>query len=310
MFKNTFWLLTLLFVFIACNQSNSSSSKVEFTPHSDGSSSTANAYEVIYSLYLPTDIVQLFEETGTGFNPDLLLPLDRISFYENPEQMALLMGSLGVDLSYCKLFEMVLESAEYYKQIELLADKLDLPPEIFEKSSTDLEQYINRPDSLTELIDQVYSDVDRYFKESNQESLAFLSLLGGWLETMYIGVRIYQEHSILEMGDRILQQKYALNNLTGLLANYQESLMVRRYMHPINKLKKAYEDVEIRYSQEGFKMSKNDRTFRATVSEIKYEPETLENICQVITRVRAEIIDSPRGKPRGTFSSAKPIIDP
>ena len=188
------------------------------------------------------------------------------------------------------MFEMVLESAEYYKQIELFADKLDLPPEIFEKSSTDLEQYISRPDSLTELIDQVYSDVDRYFKESNQESLAFLSLLGGWLETMYIGVSIYQEHSILEMGDRILQQKYALNNLTGLLANYQESLLVRRYMHPINKLKKAYEDVEIRYSPEGFKMSKDDRTFRATVSEIKYEPETLENICQVITRVRAEII--------------------
>jgi hypothetical protein len=92
------------------------------------------------------------------------------------------------------------------------------------------------------------------------------------------------------MSDRILQQKYALNNLTGLLANYQESLLVRRYMHPMNKLKKAYEDVEIRYSPEGFKMSQNTRTFRASVSEINYNPETLENICQIITRAREEMI--------------------
>ncbi len=56
-------------------------------------------------------------------------------------------------------------------------------------------------------------------------------------------------------------------------------------MHPLNKLKKAYEDVNIRYSPEDFQMFQEDRTFRASVSEIKYEPETLENICQIITQV-------------------------
>ncbi len=92
------------------------------------------------------------------------------------------------------------------------------------------------------------------------------------------------------MGDRILQQKYALNSLVGLLANYQESLMVRRYMHPLNKLKKAYEKVDIRYSQEGFEMDHEERTFHASISEIKYEPEILDNICQIILQVRAELI--------------------
>ena len=261
-----------------------------FIPDPSGTSISTEAFEVIYSLNLPTDIARLFEETGTGFNPDLLLPLDRIPFYENTDQMALLIGAMGVDLSYCKLFERVLESADSYKHVELLADKLDLPRDIFEKSSSDLEQYINKPDSLTKLINQVYSDMDFYFKENDQESLASLSLFGGWLEAMYIGVRIYQDKSILEMGDRILQQKYALNNLTGLLANYQESLMVRRYMHPLNKLKNAYEQVDIRYSQDGFKMNREERTIRASVSEIAYEPETLENICQIIIQLRAEII--------------------
>ena len=289
MLRHTFWTLSLLFLINSCNQSTRSNEE-DFVPDSNRSPASTKAFEVIYSLYLPTDITRLFEETGTGFNPDLLIPFERIPFYEDPGQMALLVGSLGVDLSYCKLFERILESAECYKHIELLADKLDLPQEIFEKSSTDLEEYINKPDSLTVLLDQVYSDVDRYFKENNQESLASLSLLGGWLETMYIGVKIFQDKSILEMGDRILQQKYALNSLAGLLTNYQESLMVRRYMHPLNKLKRAYEKVDIRYSQEGFVMDQEERTFHASVSEIKYEPEILDNICQIILQVRAELI--------------------
>ena len=290
MYRYIFWMISMVILFNACNQSNKSSSNGAFIQDPAGSSISADAFEVIYSLSLPTDNAGLFEETGTGFNPDFLIPLDRIPFYDTPGQMAMLTGALGVDLSYCKLFERVLESADTYKHIELLADKLDLPKEIFEKSSTDLEQYLSKPDSLTKLINQVYSDVDSYFKENNQGSLASLSLLGGWMEAMYIGVRIYQDNSILEMSDRILQQKYGLNSLIGLLANHQESLMVRRYMHRLNKLKKAYEQVEIKYPQEGFQMKQKERTFHATAAEINYRSETLEEICQVILQVRAEII--------------------
>lgn len=290
MYRCVFWMVSMVILLNACKQSDTSSGKGEFNPNLDGSSISGDAFEVIYSLNLPTDISGLFEETGTGFNPDFLMPLDRVPFYETPGQMAFLMGVLGVDLSYCKLFERVLESADTYKYIELLADKLDLPREIYEKSSSDLEMYINKPDSLTKLIDQVYGDVDSYYKENDQASLASLSLFGGWLEALYIGVRIYQDKSILEMGDRILQQKYGLNSLTGLLANHQESLIVRRYMHSLNKLKEAYAQVEIKYSQEGFILDQEERTFHASVAEIIYEPGTLENICQIILQIRADII--------------------
>ena len=168
MHRYTFWILSLLILCSACKQSSGSDER-DFIPDPNKSAASSKASEVIYSLYLPTDITRLFEETGTGFNPELLIPFERLPFYEDPGQMALLIGSLGVDLSYCKLFERILESAECYKHIELLADKLDLPQEIFEKSSSDLEAYINKPDSLTVLLDKVYSDVDLYFKENHQE---------------------------------------------------------------------------------------------------------------------------------------------
>lgn len=290
MYRLKTWLVVLLFLGNACNQSGNDSQTGPFVPDPPGSSSPGDAFEVIYALSLPTDVALLFEETGTGFNPELLLPLDRIQFYDDPGQVALLMGALGVDLSYCKLFERSLESAERYQHIELLADKLNLPPEVFEKTALELEQYMNQPDSLTELINHVYGEADQFFRESGQESLSSLSLLGGWLEAMYIGVRIFQDKSVLEMGDRILQQKYALTNLNGLLANHQESLLVRRYMHPLNKLKKAYEQVDIRYAEEGFSMDQEGHSFHASVSEIFYEPATLEAICTMILQVRDELI--------------------
>ena len=172
----------------------------------------------------------------------------------------------------------------------MLANNLDLPREIFEKSSDELEWYVNNPDSLTGLIDQIYTEVDAYFRNQNQESLAYLTLLGGWLEAMYIGVRIYQDKSIIEMGDRILQQKYALNSLTGLLANYQESLVIRKYMHPLNQLKETFQGVEIKYSKDGFKLDQPNKTFYATSVEITYEPETLQEICSMILQIREQII--------------------
>lgn len=290
MLNYALWMVSLLLLLNACNHSNSTGNSENVFTGSNEPSAIADASEVIYSLALPTDISQFFEETGTGFNPELLIPLDKIPLYENPGKMALILGVLGVDLSYCKLFDRVFESAECYKHIELLADNLGLPQDIFVRSSTDLELLVNEPDSLTQLITQVYRDMDTYFKSNSQESLASLSLLGGWIEALYIGVKIYDEKAILDMGDRILQQKYALTSMVGLLGNYQESLVVRRYMHPLNKLKKSYEQVEIRYLQDGFQMDHSERVFTASVAHIEYEPETLNTICEMIMQLREEII--------------------
>jgi hypothetical protein len=290
MLKKACWTVSVLLLIIACNRSGPPSADNDFIQDPQYDSVARDAIGVIYSLQLPTDINEIFEKTGTGFNPDFTIPLKRISLYEYPGQMALLIGALGVDLSYCKLFERKVESSEYYKNIELLANNLDLPREIFEKSSDELQWYVNNPDSLTGLIDQIYTEVNAYFRNQNQESLAYLTLLGGWLEALYIGVRIYQDKSIIEMGDRILQQKYALNSLTGLLANYQESLVIRKYMHPLNQLKETFQGVEIKYSKDGFKLDQPNKTFYATSVEITYEPETLQEICSMILQIREQII--------------------
>ncbi len=289
MFRFAFSAVILTLCLSGCNFSGPQSGTGDFIPDRD-SPAIAEIEEIVYALKIPTDIVSFFEETGTGFDPGIPCPLEKIPMYDNPEHMALLLGILGVDLSYCTLFERTSETAEYYHHIELLAGKLELPGEIFEDSPGVQRSYLDNPDSVKKQIFEIYTEMDTQFKENNQLSLASLSLLGGWLETMYIGVKIYKDKSVLEMGDRILQQKFSLNSLSGILSTQQESLMIRRYMHTVNKLKGVYDKVEIRYQPENFEMDSGQQTFQASLAEIIYEPESLEEICKIILQLREDIL--------------------
>jgi hypothetical protein len=290
MFRFAFRAIILIIFLNGCNTSGSRPGDSDFISNSYDPSAFVPDEEIVFALKIPTDIVSFFEETGTGFDPGIPCPLEKIPLYDNPEHIAILLGVLGVDLSYCTLFERANEAAEYYNHIELLSDKLELPREIFEKSPGEQRTNLENPDSLKKQIYEIYTEMDNHFDENNKLSLASLSLLGGWLETMYIGVKIYMDLSVIEMGDRILQQKYSLNSLLGSLANQQESLMVRRYMHTVNKLKEVYDKVEIQYEPEGFAMDENEQAFHATVARITYEPESLEEICRIVLQLREDIL--------------------
>jgi hypothetical protein len=61
-------------------------------------------------------------------------------------------------------------------------------------------------------------------------------------------------------------------------------------MHTVNKLKKVYEQIDIRYESEGFEMDDNEQVFHARVAEINYEPESLEEICKIILQLREDIL--------------------
>ena len=290
MFRNAFKAIIVSFILYGCNPSGSQPATTDFIPDPNSPTAFSPKGEIVYALKIPTDIVGFFEKTGTGFDPGILCPLEKIPMYDNPEHLALLLGVLGVDLSYCTLFERASESSEYYHHIEMLANKLELPSEIFEDSPGEKRSYLEDPDTLKSQIFKIYTDMDNHFRENNQLSLASLSLLGGWLETMYIGVKIYKDKSVLEMGDRILQQKYSLNSLSGILYNQQESLMIRRYMHTVNKLKEAYEQVDIRYETDGFEMDSSQQVFHGTIASITYEPQTLDDICRIIIQLRSDIL--------------------
>jgi len=288
--KNLLSILTLLSVIIiSCNNTSKNQAVNQAFDESDSANMVASVQEIIYALSLPTDIAELFEKSGTNFNPDLLTDLDQLPGYVEKEDIALVMGALGIDMSYCKIYDQSVLTAEYYESIEILSGELDIPDSVFKASSVKFDQYFDNQDSLSIIINNIYTEVTNYFKKNNQEKLAAITLFGGWIEAMHIAASIYQNENQLEVGTRLLHQKFALNNMISLLSNYQESLKVRGYVLLLNRLRSEYENVEILYSKEGFNIDRSNRKFMISGAEIKYDEKTLDRICTIVGQIHKEI---------------------
>jgi len=247
--------------------------------------------EIIYSMYLPTDMADLFDRAGSNFNPEIPAPVNALPLYTNPEQIAVMLGILGVDLSYMKILQQKALAAEYYTSIKVLSRNLEIPDQIFDKSTRKLEKNLGNQDSLAAIIETVYEETDAFFRENGNDNLASLSLLGGWVEAMYIGISIYEaEEGNRSMADKLLQQKFTLNSIYSILSNHQESLRVTSYILMLKRLRKEFAKVEIRYPVEGFSVDTTQKRIQTSKAQIVYEPATLTDINRIVTQIRTELI--------------------
>ncbi len=283
--------LGLLFIILlsACNNQPAPVEE-EFVVEQSVKEST-EVKEVIYSMYLPTDMTDLFDKSGSNFNPEMPAPVNTLPLYTNPEQIAVMLGIFGVDLSYMKILQQKAMAAEYYTAIKVLAANLELPDKIFEASSKKLEKNLGNQDSLAAVIESVYAETDQFFRESGNDNLASISLLGGWVEAMYIGVSIYEsEQGNKAMAHKLLQQKFTLNSIYSILSNHQESLRVTSYLLMMKRLRKEFSKVEIRYPIEGFSVDTTQKRIQTANAQILYDPSTLREINRLVVQMRDELI--------------------
>jgi hypothetical protein len=281
--------ILLLLILGACQ--NQSEPAEEHFKYEELQTENREVREVIYSMYLPTDLTSIFNNTGTNYDQAIPAPIEDITMYSNPQQIAVMLGIYGVDLTYMKLLGQSITAAQYYKVIETLSEKIGLPEAIFEKSSQQLERYFNNEDSLNAMINDIYQETDHHFKKNGQDNLAALSLAGGWVEAMYIGVEILESESGNHaMAENLLQQKYSLNSIYTILSNHQESLKVKECLLMLKKLRKIYEKVEIMYQKEGFRVDTSSKKIQTYNSRIRYNEQTINDLVKTIPRIRETLV--------------------
>lgn len=282
------FLLSLLFLNACRNQPEPSE---EHFSYEELKTEDREIREVIYSMYLPTDLSHLFNRSGTNYESTIPASIDDITLYTDPEQIAIMLGIYGVDLTYMKLLGQTTPASQYYKSIETLSEKIGIPEAIFDRSTAQLEKYFNNEDSLSSVIDHIYRETDHYFKENGQDNLAALSLAGGWIETMYIGVRIFEADSgNYVMAEQLLQQKYSLNSIYTILSNHQDSLLVKEFLLMLKKLRNVFEKVEIRYQKDGFSVDTSRKKIQAYSSNIRYDEKTINELVRIIPLIRDNLM--------------------
>jgi hypothetical protein len=282
-----------LLIFSGCNQRGQQGFDLKESIDLNDFKETTDSLNrsIYYTMSLPVEMARLFDQVGANFYPDLLNPPDQFGKYTRPVEIALNLGVYGVDLSYVKMFNQHQRSVAYLASINRLADELGIPKKIYGNVMDNLELFISDPDSLSQVATRLYSATDDYLKKDQQEGAASLVAMGGWIESMYIATRIYEnDPGNIALQDKIAEQKYSLNSLIALMNNYHSDLDLAEYLLMLKNLRRTYDQFQLYYKKGDVMVDTSSKTISAEGYFLNVTPGQMQEISTKIMNLRTLII--------------------
>lgn len=247
---------------------------------------------IFYNMYSPIEMSGIFHDAGAIYSPELLNQISAAENYTTSSKIAMNLGIYGVDLSYARMFDQMQVSIEYLAVIQQLAERLGIPNDFVSFTAAKVEKYINNRDSIMQVATEAYANADLYLKSGKRESTAAWIVFGGWIESMYIAVSIFNEdnpdQAIME---RIAEQKYSLNSLIVLLSNHQEDIEVAEYLILLRKLKRVFDTFEIYYEPGDFDIDTVNKVIALNRNKINVSSSQVAQIRKIIEEIRGKIIE-------------------
>lgn len=200
---------------------------------------------IFYNMYLSVELSTLFETAGAIFTPALLNQPDKVTEYATSYKKAMNLGVYAVDLSYARVFEQYETAGKYFSAMQSMAEQLGIPQNYFEETARRFERNLTNKDSLISIANEVYYQTEEYLKENERYSTASLIIVGGWVEAIYIASHVVLESKNPDVIERLVDQKYSLNNLLIMLKDYTDNQVVSEYIAKLTKLQTIYNGLQI-----------------------------------------------------------------
>lgn len=200
---------------------------------------------IFYNMYLSVELSTLFETAGTVFSKELLNSPENINAYMTSYKKAMNLGVFAVDLSYARVFEQFEVAGRHFTAMQSLSEQMGIPGSFFEQTAKRFENNLTNKDSLISIANEVYYETETYLKDNERFATASVIILGGWVEAIYIGTHVAIESRNAEVIERLIDQKYSLNNLLMMLSNYRSNEVVKEYIVMLEELHEVFMAIEI-----------------------------------------------------------------
>ncbi len=282
-----FILLTLVF---ACksNRKNTQVIELDSINLSDSISSISpldtigEGLPIFYNMYLSVELSSLFESAGAIFTSELMNNTDKTSEYITSAQQAINLGVYAVDLSYAKVFGQVEIAGRYFTAMQQLSRELGIPGDYFENTAERFERNIAEKDSLIKLANEVYYTTEDYLKNNERFTTAAIIIMGGWMEAIHIAIDVAIESRDANIIERLVDQKYSLNNLMLMLSEHKNNEVVKEYLIELAQVKRKFDEIDV--------------VFHADFDPNTKEGETLVDLAITQIREFSTVIDNFRNK--------------
>jgi len=237
----------------------------------------SNAKQIFYSLPSPLESAMLIKSAGATFNEKILNPLNNVNKYTNNKTMSLNLGIYITDLSYASMFDQAQITIKYMEVARKMSDGLGITEAIDQNTINRLEENINNRDVILDIISESFMSSTAFLKENDRQPLATISLVGGWIEGLYLATQLVGDGPIEgnKIVQRIVDQKLSLDMVIKLLENNKENKDVNDIAALIKDLKKVYDKIIIKSSKIQTVVDKNS-------NETSLKSTTSSNITQEV----------------------------
>jgi predicted Zn-ribbon and HTH transcriptional regulator len=254
--KLTPFFILVIFLLVSCGGSGGKKNTTEVTVDSnelekDIFKDISNAKQIFYSLPSPLESAMLIKSAGASFNDKILNPLTNVNKYSNNKDMAINLGVYITDLSYASMFDQAQITIKYMEAARKMADGLGITEAIDQNTINRLEENINNRDVILDIISESFMSSTAFLKENDRQPLATISLVGGWIEGLYLATQLVGDGPIQgnKIVGRIVDQKLSLDMVLKLLNNNKENKDVKEITALVQDLKKSYDKIIIKSSK-------------------------------------------------------------
>ncbi|MBN1117697.1 MAG: hypothetical protein JXA77_10860 [Bacteroidales bacterium] len=240
---------------------------------------------IFYNMYLSVELSSLFETAGAVYSSELLNPSDKVSNYTTSYKKAMNLGVYAVDLSYSRVFDQFEIAGKYFSSMQILSEQLGIPQNFFESTAQRFERNMTNKDSLISIANEVYYETEEYLKDNERFATASVIILGGWVEAIFIATNVVNESKNPDVIERLVEQKYSLNNLISMLIDYSDNEVVNEYITRLKDLKTVFEATSIEIPTDFVPDSPEGKKL---IEKWLVDIKPLQN---EITKIRTEITD-------------------
>ncbi|MFL5762919.1 MAG: hypothetical protein ACJ77K_03185 [Bacteroidia bacterium] len=250
--------ITVSMGFVGCGNDTPKDDQVT-PPAGDTVQAEAETQEVTYSLPSPLQIASIFKKSGLKYKAGITSELKDPAKYTSNLSKAVNLGVYSADLSYAVLNKQNQEAMNYMKLSRQLADNLGMGT-VFEQGnlSTRFEKNLSNEDSLAYIIAELQMVTDMYLDENDQQQITSIVFSGAWIESMYIGSKVYEKGKDKSLNNKLAEQMTILGSIinalkaeekkdsgiTGLIADLQSVKDIYDQLPSVKNNPGASEDTE------------------------------------------------------------------
>ncbi len=249
--------------------------------------------DILQSIPAPLEISLLIKEIGSEYNVSNLSSPSYVSNYNTSFKQSLNLGVYGTDLGFANLYNKNQDVLDFLNSVKKLADDLNIGQFFDYNTIKRLAQTSNNIDSLLQLTQQNFEQINLHLQEQKRENLSILILTGGWVEALYLSTLVYEKSKNPKLKEKIGEQKVALEQILLVLDIYKTKPNFSPLIEDLKELAKIYARVKIVVSPGQSVMVEKDGELvieQGSQTTVEIDDKDLESITSLLKSIRNKIV--------------------